>query len=105
MRFKVNYEELSKLGSFVQEKTEKLDSDYQDILALLEKVKKCWNGVDSDNFVNNSSSFVKYLNVNTNELKNISALLTIIASKYLERDKSFETEIKKEGLENEKYRN
>jgi len=105
MKIKVNYRELENISVFVDEKTVELETDLRDVMTLIGQIKNCWKGIDSENFILNSTTYVKNTNINVTELKNISNLIKTIATKYGEKDTSFEKEIKKEGLTNEKYGN
>lgn len=103
MIVKANYREINDVGSFVFSKTEELESELKDISKLLSSITNCWSGIDANNFVSNSSTYVNNIGIKVYELKKISNLIQNIASKYEEKDFSFESEIKKEGLNYEKH--
>ena len=103
MKLKANYRELEDISSFVYKKTEDLEKDLKDIIVLIGQINGCWKGIDAENFILNSATYVKNININVVELKNISNLIKTIATKYSEKDLNFEKEIQKEGLKNEKY--
>lgn len=103
MRVKANYIEMNDVGTFVFQKSEELEKNLKEVLELINNVNSYWKGIDADNFILNSSTYVNNMGITVNELKNISNLVKNIAKRYEYKDLSFESEIKKEGLYDEKY--
>ena len=103
MKLKVNYNELRDIGSFVYKKSEELESNLKSVLKIIDSVDKYWTGIDATNFKINSSVYVNNMGIKVSELKNISTFLKNTSDKYENKDLSFERNVKKEGLANEKY--
>lgn len=101
MRVKANYVEMNEISTFVFQKTEELEKNVKETLEIINSINTYWDGIDADNFILNSSTYVNNMGITINELKNISNLIKNIAKKYEYKDLSFESEIKKEGLYNE----
>ena len=101
MRVKANYVEMNEISTFVFQKTEELEKNVKETLEIINSINTYWDGIDADNFILNSSTYVNNMGITINELKNISNLIKNIAKKNEYKDLSFESEIKKEGLYNE----
>jgi len=103
MRVKANYVEMNEIGTYVFQKSEELEKNLKESLELINSINSCWDGIDADNFIFNSSTYINNMGITVNELKNISNLIKNIARRYEHKDLLFESEIKKEGLYDEKY--
>lgn len=101
MKLKVNYREIEQIANNVYNKSVEVEEDIVEIIKLIESIKNCWNGKDSDKFRMNSSIYVKNIGVTTNELKNICNFIKHISSRYEEKDIIFENTIKKEVVVDE----
>ena len=101
MKLKVNYREIEQIAKNIYNKTTELEDDVVEIINLIEDIKNCWSGEDSDIFRMNSSTYVKNIAINTNELKNLCNFMKLISLKYEEKDIMFENVIKKEVIVNE----
>lgn len=102
MYLKANYNEINNVSKYVLSEAEKLDKTLKEMLVLIDQIKECWSGPDSDNFVNNSSTYIKNIDVNVNELKNMAFFVEKVSLAYSSKDSEWKEKIKKVGVEDEK---
>jgi len=101
MKLKANYKEIEHVAKNVYNKSIEIEEDMVEMIKLIENIKTCWSGEDSDVFRLNSSIYVRNIAINTNELKNLCNFIKHISLRYEEKDVLFENTMKKEVIINE----
>lgn len=94
MDFKVNYDIINDVGSNVFKEAEKLEKTLSEILTLIEKLGTCWSGIDYNEFAGASTTYIKNLRFNVEELKTLGKFIQLASSIYQETDQEWEKKIK-----------
>lgn len=95
MNFKVDYFRLNEIGTSLSQKNEELEENLEKLTKIIEELNASWQGVDYDNFKEVSTTYIKNLDVTTQELNYIGEFMKIASSKYQENDNGWANEVKR----------
>lgn len=95
MDFKVDYYRLNEIGTSLVQKNEELEENLEKLINIIEKLNRSWQGVDYDNFKEVSTTYIKKLNVTTQELNYIGEFMRIASRNYQENDNGWANEVRK----------
>ena len=101
MNLNVNYEELKRLSTYVEEKYDQINNKFDEILSLLNEVEDNWVGNDATVFLAKSRYYVEKEKIDNDKVKDISTILGKISGKYETNDREFDEQMKKESVRNE----
>ena len=102
MYLKANYNDIENVSNIVMSETVKLENNFNEMVQLIESIRSCWTGADAENFINNSSTFIKNCSQEVNDLKNMCEFTKKVSDAYRGKDVSWGDMIKKAGDEYEK---
>lgn len=95
MDFKVDYYRLNEIGTSLVQKNEELEENLEKLINIIEELNRSWQGVDYDNFKEVSTTYIKKLNVTTQELNYIGEFMKIASRNYQENDNGWANEVRK----------
>lgn len=87
MVFKVDYEKVSNVSSYLVEKTEKLQSLYFDIIKICKEIDDNWSSDDSSVYIYKFISFIENKMKENENLNMAGHTLKEISSIYFEQEK------------------
>lgn len=99
MKLNVNYKETNRIGCSVENKAVELNRRINELVVLIESVNDWWSGVDSANFINKSTSYLKERKAEVNEIKRVAGLIKRSSSLYGNEDVTWKEVITKEEEE------
>lgn len=102
MYLKANYNDIENVSNKVMNETVKLEETFKEMEDLVESIRSCWTGPDAENFINNSSTFIKNCNQEVTDLKNICDFTKKVSDAYRGKDIAWGEKIKSVGDEYEK---
>lgn len=87
MVFKIDYEKVSNVSSYLVEKTEKLQSLYFDIIKICKEIDDNWSSDDSSVYIYKFISFIENKMKENENLNMAGHTLKEISSIYFEQEK------------------
>lgn len=104
MNLKVNYSELSQLGTDILNEDDKLYRVLERTATTIEKVGNYWSGKDSELFVEKGTKYIEEQQKERGKIQLLGIMLEKISGKYKDSDFEWEKSIKKLGEQNnDKY--
>lgn len=101
MSFRAEYEDLSKLGDYVEEKSEEIDKTLENIKSIIKTIPVAWSGGDSEVFVSKVMDTIQREKKNNLRVKVMSKMLKYASDGYQGKDSEWLDEIKNEVFYNE----
>lgn len=103
MDFKVDYLRLHDIGTSLEKKNEELEENLEKLIKIIEELNTSWQGIDYDNFKGVSTTYIKNLNITTQELNYIAEYMKIASKSYQENDNGWANEVKRITEKEEDY--
>lgn len=103
MDFKVDYLRLHDIGTSLAKKNEELEENLEKLIKIIEELNTSWQGIDYDNFKGVSTTYIKNLNITTQELNYIAEYMKIASKSYQENDNGWANEVKRITEKEEDY--
>jgi uncharacterized protein YukE len=97
MIIKANYKELLDAGTKLKKEGENLNSEVDNLLAVLEKVKTSWVGTDSEIFTGKAEAYFKNIKQLSGSIDEFSNFIKYAENAYETRDLRWKKEIEEAG--------
>ena len=99
MDFKVDYEEIDKIGGNVETEVDNLELKRKEMLQILEDLSNCWQGDDYNEFKENAKTYLDNLKIKIEELQYMSGFMRYASERYSNNDNKWGKRIKQYGEE------
>ncbi|MGN1371905.1 MAG: hypothetical protein ACI4XM_06510 [Candidatus Coprovivens sp.] len=96
MKLNVNYREISRIGSSVENKAIDLNRKINELIVLINNFGDCWEGNDCSIFINNSTTYLKNRKSDVVEVKRVGALIKKSSGLYNMTDVEWKEVVSKE---------
>jgi len=104
MYLKANYNDIDSVSDNVLREAEVFEKTIKEMDELINSIRSCWTGGDSENFINNSSTYVKNLNQEVTEIRNLCSFSKKAADAYRGHDDGWMEKVRKVGVEEDEKR-
>ena len=105
MKFCVDYDKLGALGKFTLEKSESIDSIYNDLINICNEIDVNWRSEDSSVYLGNITNYISKKIRENVDIAATGLVLKKVSSKYGDQDTRWEKElISLENMYNDRNR-
>jgi len=99
MDIKVDYGKIHGIGSDIIKDNQKLTSNFNDLLTIIDDLKDCWEGVDYENFRNTSISFIEEQKEMLNQIEFMGKYMVYASNVYSDFDEHWGESMSRMGDE------
>ena len=101
MKFKIKKEEINETTKNLNNHSERLDKDINDLLEQIKSLREVWQGYDADVFCNFADSYLEFLKVVPNIYSNTSKVIDKANKTFVQVDKDYAQVMKKAAVKHE----
>lgn len=98
MIIKANYDEMLNTETNLKEQSKKINKEVDDLLSLLEEVKKSWYGKDCDVFVGKANAYFLNIKQISGSIESFASFIKYASITYEQRDLIWKKEIEQAGV-------
>lgn len=97
MIIKANYDELLNTETKLKSESDKLDTEVDNLLSVLEEVKLAWQGIDSNIFTGKAEAYFKNIKQISGSTREFASFAKYASKSYETRDLRWKKEVEEAG--------
>lgn len=96
MKLNVNYKEINRIGSSVENKAVELNRKINELIVLIDNFNESWEGTDCTTFINKATTYLKERKSEVTEVKRVGSLIKKSSGLYNTKDVEWKEVVSKE---------